>query len=59
LVKLGERGRIIVDSADQTSVLGIFAAGDVASNIAEQVLIAVSDCAKAALSIYGYLLPTL
>ncbi|HEX6271253.1 MAG TPA: FAD-dependent oxidoreductase [Anaerolineales bacterium] len=59
LVKLDERGRIIVDGANQTSVPGIFAAGDVTNNIAEQVLIAVGDGAKAALSAYEYLLPTL
>jgi alkyl hydroperoxide reductase subunit F len=59
LVKLDERGRIIVDSANRTSVPGIFAAGDVTNNIAEQVLIAVGDGAKAALSAYDYLLPTL
>jgi alkyl hydroperoxide reductase subunit F len=59
LVKLDERGRIIVDGANRTSVPGIFAAGDVTNNIAEQVLIAVGDGAKAALSAYDYLLPTL
>jgi len=59
LVKLDERGRIIVDGANRTSVPGIFAAGDVTNNIAEQVLIAVGDGAKAALSAYEYLLPTL
>jgi NADH-dependent peroxiredoxin subunit F len=59
LVKLDERGRIIVDSSNRTSVPGIFAAGDVTSNVAEQVLIAVGDGAKAALSAYEYLLRTL
>ncbi len=59
LVKLDERGRIIVDSANRTSIPGIFAAGDVTNNVAEQVLIAVGDGAKAALSAYEYLLPTL
>jgi alkyl hydroperoxide reductase subunit F len=59
LVKLDERGRIIVDPANRTSIPGIFAAGDVTNNIAEQVLIAVGDGAKAALSAYEYLLPTL
>lgn len=59
LVKLDERGRIIVDSCNRTSVPGIFAAGDVTSNVAEQVLIAIGDGAKAALSAYEYLLPTL
>jgi alkyl hydroperoxide reductase subunit AhpF len=37
-------------------VPGIFAAGDVASGFAEQVLIAVGEGAKAALSAYDYLL---
>lgn len=59
LVKLDERGRIMVDAANRTSVPGIFAAGDVTNNIAEQVLIAVGDGAKASLSAYEYLLPTL
>lgn len=59
LVKLDERNRIIVDSFNRTSVPGIFAAGDVTSNPAEQVLIAVGDGAKAALSAYEYLLPSL
>jgi alkyl hydroperoxide reductase subunit F len=43
----------------RTSVPGIFAAGDVTTNYAEQVLIAVGDGAKAALSAYDYLLPKL
>ncbi len=59
IVKLDERGRIIVDSANRTNVPGIFAAGDVTNNVAEQVLIAVGDGAKAALSAYDYLLPNL
>lgn len=59
LVDVDERGRIIVDSANRTSVPGVFAAGDVTNNVAEQVLIAVGDGAKAALSAYEYLLPTL
>lgn len=59
LVKLDERSRIIVDSANRTSVPGVFAAGDVTNNYAEQVLIAVGEGAKAALNAYEYLLPTL
>ena len=59
LVELDECGRIIVDPANRTNIPGIFAAGDVTNNIAEQVLIAVGDGAKAALSAYEYLLPTL
>ena len=59
LVKLDEQGRIVLDNACRTSVPGIFAAGDVTNNYAEQVLIAVGEGAKAALSAYEYLLPKL
>ena len=59
LVELDELGRIKVDCANHTNVAGIFAAGDVTSGYAEQVLIAVGEGAKAALSAYEYLLPKL
>jgi NADH-dependent peroxiredoxin subunit F len=59
LVELDEQGRIKVDCANRTSMEGIFAAGDVTSGFAEQVLIAVGEGAKAALSAYEYLLPKL
>jgi alkyl hydroperoxide reductase subunit F len=59
LVDIDEQGRIVVDCANHTNVPGIFAAGDVASGFAEQVLIAVGEGAKAALSAYDYLLPRL
>jgi len=56
---LDVHGRVIVDSTCHTSVPGLFAAGDVTNNYAEQVLIAVGEGAKAALSAYDYLLPKL
>jgi len=59
IAELDEQGRIAVDSACRTSVPGLFAAGDVTDNYAEQVLIAVGEGAKAALSAYDYLLPVL
>ncbi len=59
LVAMDERGRIIVDYANRTDIPGLFAAGDVTNGYAEQVLIAVGEGAKAALSAYEYLLPTL
>jgi alkyl hydroperoxide reductase subunit F len=59
LVELDARGQIIVDNANCTNVPGIFAAGDVTNNFHEQVLIAVGEGAKAALSAYEYLLPVL
>lgn len=59
LVKVDGQGRIEVDCTCRTSVPGLFAAGDVTNNYAEQVLIAVGEGAKAALSAYDYLLPQL
>lgn len=59
LVEMDEHGRIMVDCAARTSAQGIFAAGDVTNIYAEQVLIAVGEGAKAALSAYDYLLPSL
>ena len=59
LAELDEQKRVIVDCANHTSVPGLFAAGDVTSGFAEQVLIAVGEGAKAALSAYEYLLPRL
>ena len=59
LVKLDEHGRIIVDNANRTSLPGLFAAGDVTNTYAEQVLVAIGEGAKAALSAYDYLLPSL
>ena len=59
LVALDEQGRIIIDCGCRTNVPGLFAAGDVTNNYAEQVLIAVGEGAKAALSAYEYLLPQL
>jgi alkyl hydroperoxide reductase subunit F len=59
LVLLDQQGRIIIDSACRTNIPGLFAAGDVTNSYAEQVLVAVGEGAKAALSAYEYLLPSL
>ncbi len=56
LVALDEKGRIKVNARNETSAPGIFAAGDVTDGFAEQVLIAIGEGAKAALSAYDYLL---
>ena len=37
LVNLDERGRIMVDGVNRTNVPGVFAAGDVTTDFAEQV----------------------
>lgn len=58
IVDLDEQGRIKIDSRNRTSTEGLFAAGDVTDVIAEQVLIAVGEGAKAALAAYEYILET-
>jgi thioredoxin reductase len=58
IVDLDEQGRIKIDARNRTSTKGLFAAGDVTDVIAEQVLIAVGEGAKAALAAYEYLLET-
>ncbi len=56
LVRCDDQGRIQVDHRSRTSRDGIFAAGDVSDVYAEQVLIAVGEGTKAALSVFEYLL---
>jgi alkyl hydroperoxide reductase subunit F len=58
IVDLDEQDRIKIDARNRTSAEGLFAAGDVTDVIAEQVLIAVGEGAKAALAAYEYLLET-
>jgi alkyl hydroperoxide reductase subunit F len=59
MIALDDQKRIIIDCGNRTNVPGIFAAGDVTNTYAEQVLVAVGEGAKAALSAYEYLLPHL
>lgn len=56
VVKFHGAGHIPVDAHGMTSVPGLFAAGDVTGGSYEQVLVALGDGAKAALSAYHYLL---
>jgi len=58
-VELDGQGRIKIDCFARTNVPGVFAAGDATNTYAEQVLVAVGEGAKAALSAYDYLLPML
>jgi len=55
LVKLNNKGEIIVDKNGQTSEQGIFAAGDVTDSEFKQVIISAGEGAKAALSAFAYL----
>lgn len=56
LCALDDEGHVVVDSRGATTHPGIFAAGDVTSTYAGQVLIAVGDGAKATLAAFEYLL---
>ncbi|MGB4589835.1 MAG: FAD-dependent oxidoreductase [Clostridiaceae bacterium] len=55
LLTLNNRGEILVDEKNRTSISGIFAAGDVTQIPYKQIIIAASDGAKAALSANEYL----
>lgn len=56
LVKMNREGRIVIDGNNETSIPGLFAAGDVTDVNTNQVLIAIGEGANAALSAYNYLL---
>ena len=56
LVKLNERGEIVINPDCSTSYPGIFAAGDVTSAFGKRIIIASGEGAKAALSVRQYLL---
>lgn len=54
-VSKNTRGEIIIDENHQTSIEGIYAAGDVTTERYKQIVVAASDGAKAALSLNDYL----
>lgn len=56
LVKTTAEGRIMISENNQTSIPGLFAAGDITDVNAQQVVIAIGEGANAALSAYNYLL---
>jgi alkyl hydroperoxide reductase subunit F len=55
-VALSPRGEIEVDAKCQTSVPGVFAAGDVTTVPYKQIIIAMGEGSKAALSAFDYLI---
>ncbi|MDP3652281.1 MAG: alkyl hydroperoxide reductase subunit F [Rhodoferax sp.] len=55
-VELSKFGEIIVDAKGQTSVPGVFAAGDCTTVPFKQIVIAAGDGAKAALSAFDHLI---
>lgn len=55
-LKLNDQNEIVIDPrTNQTSVDGVFAAGDVSDVLYKQCVIAAGEGAKAALSVYKYL----
>jgi len=56
VVDLSPRGEIIVDDRGQTSVPGVYAAGDCTTVPYKQIVIAMGEGSKAALSAFDYLI---
>jgi thioredoxin reductase len=56
LARVNVDGFIMVDEKNATTQRGLFAAGDVTTAFAEQMLIAIGDGARAAASAYEYIL---
>jgi len=57
-IELSRFGEIVVDAKGQTSVPGVFGAGDCTTAPYKQIVIAAGDGAKAALSAFDYLIRT-
>jgi alkyl hydroperoxide reductase subunit F len=57
-VELSRHGEIIVDARGQTSLPGVFAAGDCTTVPFKQIIIAAGDGAKAALGAFDHLIRT-
>ncbi len=55
-VELSRHGEIVVDAKGQTSVPGVFAAGDATTTPFKQIIIAAGDGAKAALGAFDHLI---
>ncbi len=56
VVELSRHGEIIVDAKGQTSLPGVFAAGDATTVPFKQIIIATGDGAKAALGAFDYMM---
>lgn len=55
-IELTPRGEIVVDERGQTSMPGVFAAGDVTTVPYKQIIIAMGEGAKASLASFDYLI---
>lgn len=56
VVELTRHGEVIVDSSGQTSLSGVFAAGDCTTVPYKQIVIAAGEGAKAALGAFDHLI---
>ena len=56
VVDLSPRGEIVIDDRGQTSVPGVFAAGDATTVPYKQIIIAMGDGSKASLGAFDYLI---
>jgi len=57
-IELSERGEIEIDAKGQTSMAGVFGAGDVTTSPYKQIIIAMGSGATAALSAFDHLIRT-
>ncbi len=57
-IELSKHGEIVVDAKGQTSLPGVFAAGDATTVPYKQIIIAAGEGAKAALSAFDHLIRT-
>jgi alkyl hydroperoxide reductase subunit F len=55
-IDLSQYGEIVVNDHGQTSLAGVFAAGDVTTVPYKQIIIAMGEGAKSALSAFDYLI---
>ncbi len=55
-VALSPHGEIVIDARGQTSIPGVFAAGDVTTVPFKQIVIAIGEGAKASLAAFDYLI---
>jgi len=55
-IELSSRGEIIIDDKGQTSMAGVFAAGDCTTVPYKQIIIAMGEGAKASLGAFDYLI---
>jgi alkyl hydroperoxide reductase subunit F len=58
VVELSDRGEVVIDERGQTSVPGVFAAGDVTTVPYKQIVIALGAGSTAALSAFDHLIRT-